>query len=178
MYSFPVNVGSTKAIKQQQQPTASNKSSDIGQALKPITTTPSSYENAQQLSQSLYSSFNNENILSQIISSSSNLTNGSNNGTANYFTMRRERSLDRPPMTENFVENYLINPGSNSLRRSYTNNASQSPQNVSAMFNGKIKKLFQIFLLSWKNVTFKLLVIFFMTWFLMVILITLSTYHS
>lgn len=140
MNSFPVNAGSTKPIKQ--QPTANNKSNDIGQTLKPITTTPSSYENAQQLSQSLYSSFNNENILTQVISSSSNLTNGNHNGNANYFTMRRERSLDRAPMTENFVENYLINPGTNSLRRSYTNNASQSPQNVSAIFSGKIEKLF------------------------------------
>lgn len=152
-----MNSSSTKPNKQQQS--TAQKSNDIGQTLgeklKPISiaSTPSSYENTN-LSQSLYNpGFNNENILSQLITNSSN-TNG--NGNPNYFTMRRERSLDRAPVTENFVENYLINPGTNSLRRSYTNNASQSPQNVAAMFNGKtfyksIRNLEMSHLKSWYN---------------------------
>jgi len=65
----------------------------------------------------------NEQVLAQIMSNSSQQSNYSN---VNYL-MRRERSLDRCPQTENFIENYLITQNTQT-RRSY-NGTSQSPSN-------------------------------------------------
>lgn len=56
----------------------------------------------------------------------------SNYSNVNYL-MRRERSLDRGPATENFIENFLMAPNS-SMRRSY-NASNQSPQTVSQNTN-------------------------------------------
>ena len=69
----------------------------------------------------------NENILSQLMSNNNTNVQQSNYSNVNYM-MRRERSLDRCPATENFIENYLINPNGINTRRSY-NGTNQSPIN-------------------------------------------------
>lgn len=91
------------------------------------------------ISQSLFNSYSNsgthnansngvsinENVLSQIISNSQR--EQSNYSNVNYL-LRRERSLDRTPATENFIENFLMAPSGN-MRRSYIIGSNQSPQN-------------------------------------------------
>ena len=67
----------------------------------------------------------NENVLSQIMSNGQR--EQSNYSNVNYL-LRRERSLDRTPATENFIENFLMAPSSN-MRRSYIVGSNQSPQN-------------------------------------------------
>ena len=68
----------------------------------------------------------NENILTQIMANPSanqpqqqqqQQQQQSNYSNVNYL-MRRERSLDRAPATENFIENFLLAPSAN-MRRSY-----------------------------------------------------------
>lgn len=94
------------------------------------------------ISQSLYSSFSNssqanstnglninENLLSQIMTGSNSANQQTNYSNVNYL-MRRERSLDRAPVTENFMDNFLLSPANN-MRRSYVANSNQSSQNNS-----------------------------------------------
>ena len=68
----------------------------------------------------------NENILTQIMANPSinqqQQQQQQNQQQSNYsnvnYLMRRERSLDRAPATENFIENFLLAPSAN-MRRSY-----------------------------------------------------------
>jgi hypothetical protein len=74
----------------------------------------------------------NENVLTQILNGSQQQQ--SNYSNANYM-LRRERSLDRAPVTENFIENYLLTPSA-SMRRSFMTGSQQNNANqTSKAFN-------------------------------------------
>jgi len=136
VFFFLVNTNNSgKSNKSSNRPNedgAANTSKITTGTGEPIKKSSNLYEN------NLYSSFAqnshgtglNENILSQVLGSCG--TNGS------YLPIRRERSLDRAPVTENFVENYLITPNASSLRRNFSSGSAQSPN----LFNGRVHVLF------------------------------------